>query len=442
VDDNKKSLADEIELFGRHVDSISDVLVGAVFALQEVSKKTCEALRKFEQEKCEVSKGEENVTIKVPTEHFNRWTKLRQQFEHYELAKSLLPRSLHVTLVSQYDAYLGRLLRYIFMNKPEVLNGSDRKITFEQLTQFSSIEEGREFVIEKEIESVLRTSHIDQFKWMEKAFDITLTKNLSSWPNFIELTERRNLFVHTDGVVSNQYLTVCKVNKCKLDDSITEGSILWVPQKYFESSCECIYEIGIKLGHVLWRKLFPDQRKAADSALTKITYDLIDIGKYQLACNVLDFVCEELKKFSNESYQLVLIVNRAQSYKWNGDEDRCNKIMRAVDWTAKGDEFKLADAVLSADWDRATWIMKRIGTEGPVSKQDYRDWPLFRELRKETCFLETFQEIFGEEFSVKTEIKQGIVEPANCETSGGELEELEAMKGLQPAAADGQAAAP
>ena len=92
MDDNKKSLADEIELLGRHVDSISDVLVGAVFALQEVSKKTCEALLKFEQEKCEVSKGEENVTVKVPTEHFNRWKKLRRQFEHYELAKSLLPR--------------------------------------------------------------------------------------------------------------------------------------------------------------------------------------------------------------------------------------------------------------------------------------------------------------------------------------------------------------
>ncbi len=229
----KRTIADEIELFGKHVDSISDVLIGAVFGLQEISKKACETLEKFEQEKCEVSREGENTFIMVSPENHNRWKKLRRRFEHFEHAKSLLPRSLHVTLVSQYDAYLGRLLRYIFLNKPEILNGSERKLTFEQLTQFSAIEEVREYVIEKEIESILRTSHIDQFRWMEKTFNLTLTKDLNSWPAYIELTERRNLFVHTDGVVSSQYLTVCKQNKCTIDESIAEGTSLGVPQKYF-----------------------------------------------------------------------------------------------------------------------------------------------------------------------------------------------------------------
>jgi len=432
VEENKKSIADEIELFGKHIDSISDVLVGTVFALHEISKKTCETLIKFEQEKCKIIDEGESASLIVPPENFARWKILRRQFEHFDHAKNLLPRSLHVTLVSQYDAYLGRLLRYIFLNKPEVLNSSERKITFEQLMNFTSIDEAREHVIEKEIETVLRSSHIDQFKWMEKAFNVTLTKDLRSWPSFIELTERRNLFVHTDGVVSSQYLSVCKLHKCQLEETVTEGSMLGVPQVYFESSYECIYETGIKLGHVLWRKLFPEHRKAADSALTKTTYDLIDSGKYKLACKILDFACDDLKKFSNESYQLVLIVNRAQAYKWNEDEERCKKIMRAVDWSAKGDEFKLADAVLSADWDRSARIMKRIGTDGPVTKQDYRDWPLFKEWRKESQFLDAFKRIFGEEFSVKAEVKKELLDASTCDAIDREFSELETEAQIPP----------
>ncbi len=172
--------------------------------------------------------------------------------------------------------------------------------------------------------------------------------------------------------------------------------------------------------------------------MIKTTYDLIENGKFLLACKILDFACEELKKYANESCQLVLIVNRAQAYKWFGDEDRCKKIMRAVDWSAKGDEFKLSDAVLSAEWEDAARIMKRIGTDGPVSKQDYHDWPLFRDWRKETRFLETYQEIYGEEFSVKAEIRQGIAGTATCESTAVELVEPEETPTLQQSATDGR----
>jgi hypothetical protein len=241
---------------------------------------------------------------------------------------------------------------------------------------------------------------------MERTFDLQLTKDLESWPAFVEITERRNLFVHTDGVISSQYMAVCKLHKCQLDESTKEGEQLGVPQAYFEAAHHCIYEIGVKLGHVLWRKLFPDEREQADSNFVRLTYDLVDNGKYELAIRLLDFACNDFKKFSNEAYQLTLVVNRAQAYKWKGDEERCKKIMRAIDWSAKSDQFRLADAVLAEDWPRAGMVMKRIGRDGLVDQTGYRDWPLFRNLRKQEVFLTTYEEVFGEAFAAKSEVKK------------------------------------
>lgn len=396
----------EIDLFCKHVDAIGDVLVLMILAVQEITKKSKEKLTQFENEKCEVSDEGDERTVKIPNNHFRDWKRLAKTFEHFSLSRVLLPRSLLVSLISQYDAYLGRILRTAFIRKPEILNASERKISFDELNQFSSIETAREFILEKEVEEILRSSHAEQFKWMENAFSIPLKKDLASWPAFIELTERRNLFVHTDGVVSSQYIAVCKLHKCKLEDDVKEGERLDVPQDYFTAAHHCIYEIGVKLGHVLWRKLLPDERMAADNHFVRVTYELIENGKLDLALRLLDFGCSEFKKFSNEGVQLMLTVNRAQAYKWKGDDERCKQIMRAVDWSAKSDQFRLGDAVLAEDWPRSAMMMRRIGKDGAVDQNDYRYWPLFREFRKQQAFLDAYEEIFGMPFPKRSEVKK------------------------------------
>jgi hypothetical protein len=412
----------EISLFTKHLEAIGDVLVGTVMAIQRVTKDSHEKLFKFEEERCDVELDGKNRRVKVPNTQYRQWKRLSRSYEHFELARMLMPRSLLVSLVSQYDAYLGRLLRVVFLQKPDILNGSDKKLSFESLNSFSSIDEAKEYILEKEIESILRSSHSEQFRWMEKTFEIPLKKGLESWPRFMEITERRNLFVHTDGVVSSQYISVCSQNKCILEENITEGKILNVPQEYFEEAHATIYEIGVKLGHVLWRKLLPEDRENADTHLTNLSFDLIDRGKYALAIRILDFACEEIKKFSNELHQLTFIVNRAQAYKWNGDHNRCSQIMKSVDWTAKGDQFRLADAVLSENWEFAAQVMRRIGRSDSVDQTAYRDWPLFSDWRKQDDFLKAYAEIFGEEFSRGTEVKQ-LAAPQSPEALDETLDE-------------------
>jgi len=76
--------------------------------------------------------------------------------------------------------------------------------------KFASISETRDALIGREIEAVIRSSHQEQFLWMEDKFSIKLREGLSAWPHFIEICERRNLLTHTGGIVSTKYMLTCK----------------------------------------------------------------------------------------------------------------------------------------------------------------------------------------------------------------------------------------
>lgn len=308
-----------------------------------------------------------------------------------------MPEAFIVALVSQYDAFLGGIVRALMNGRPEVTNDSAISVPFSQLVTFESIEAARETIILSEVEQLLRKSHAEQLSWIEKKFGVALnTADVPEWPVFIELTERRNLFVHTRGAVSRQYIDVCGRNGVEIESDIMVGEKLYVSPEYFQRAQRCVLVLGVMLGHVLWRKLFPEQREAADRHVNNLGYDLLVERHYKVAARLMDFACA-LKKFESEELRRLMVVNRAQAYKWLGDDRKCAKIMSEEDWSASDDSFRLADAVLRDDIDESTRIMKRLGTDHDyIKKQTYRDWPLFRKIRPNEKFRITYEEIFGE----------------------------------------------
>lgn len=350
-------------------------------------------------EKVDDAEEEGKVQLLIPIDFFRRFVKLDEQLSDSFLALKMLPVNFVVSLVSQYDAYLGKLIRQIFEVRPELLNSSEKTFKFSDLASFENITEAKEYIIEKEIESVLRESHIKHFHWLENKLDMPLRKDLPSFLDFIEITERRNLFVHTNGEVSRQYLNVCKTNCPKLVKNINVGDKLNADADYLVKSQEIILEIGIKLGHVIWRKLMPDDLKNADAHLIEICYDFLQSGDFKLAQNLLHFSTKILKKHSSDEVLLMQVINYALSYYLMGDKKRCKQILDSKDWSASNDKFLLAVEVLKENFSEAKQIMYSIGSNhSHITKEAYREWPLFNAFRGSDDFLETFEEIFNEEF--------------------------------------------
>jgi hypothetical protein len=386
------------ERFIQDIDTLQSTIPLALAAIETADKSAKAEYETFLRDHSRGTGAPGEIDPPIAPAHMMQYSKLAKRAGNTGLAHTKTLRAFVVSLVSQFDSLLGRLIRACFYLRPEKLDTVEKSIPFSQLMDFGSIDDAKEFVIESEIESVLRKSHSDQFKWLENKFDIKLREDLAVWATFVELTERRNLFVHTDGKVSNQYLSVCKQHGVDTM-GIAAGTECPVNLSYFETGCACIFEIGVKLAQVLWRKHQPDALEEADTALDAVCKDLLSDEKWAVAKALLDFAVTVLKKHSSDEMRKTFIINQAQAYKWSGDEAKAKAILTGVDWSACSDKFKLSRAVLSHDFQTAAVLMRKIGAGGDFNRDDYVLSPLFGEFRQSAEFLLAFEEIFGESYS-------------------------------------------
>lgn len=420
------TFGETIGSFIKHIEAQADIvpLVMELLSVKMVqeSKQVDEYIKKNGiKEKQETTEEESDETkLLIPADKFKGFVELTEVVDTTVLAYNLMPVNFVVAFVSQLDAYIGSLIRTMFLIKPEMLNSSEKNMLFSDLINFKSIEEAREFIIEKEVESVLRDSHQKQFKWLENKLGITLRKDLPSYSDFIEITERRNLFVHCNGSISAQYIEICKDNQVKDIENVTIGTKLYATPSYFSKCYSVLFEIGVKLGQVIWRKLQPDDIENADKHLNNVCYDLLIKGHNKLALNLLTFATDILKKHHDQEMICMLTINKGLAYYLSDKKEECKKVLAKHDWSATSDKFKLAISVLNEEYEKAIGIMKSIGDKNDhVTKDAYREWPLFSQFRKTDEFKEIYKEIFGEELVYE--------DPRRCNLENI-LEELKQLK--------------
>ncbi len=348
--------------------------------------------------KIETEETDDHIVHTIPLEKSTRYLKLKKRSESWDVAYHQAPRSILVSLVSAYDSFLSELIKALFYLKPEVLHSSERTLTFSELTGFESIEAAREHVLAKEVESVIRDSHIKQFDWLEKRFDIILRKGLDRWPIFVELTERRNLYVHCDGIVSAQYLELCQKHDVPLGDA-TIGSRLSIDPAYLKTAYECLFELGLKLAHVLWRKLDKDALSASESELINIGFDLLVDKDYDLTIDILDFFVFKVPKHSSSLNRRINLINLCIAYHHSNNQVKCLDILNNEDWSDCDPKFTLANYVLRNQYGEASTLMRSFGPnyEG-ISRHSYETWPLFSKFRRSDEFRSTYRELFGDGF--------------------------------------------
>lgn len=357
-----------------------------------------------------VSKGADGtVTTTIPARKEKEYQHLRRKLNRSQESSKLLLRSYIVSMVSQFDAFIASLLRNIYAINPDKLKQSDHKLTFAELQGFSSIEEAREHIIDSKIENILRDSHQEQFKEIGSSIGVEKLNKFANWSTFVEITQRRNLFVHSNGIVSNQYLNVCKTEGVDLKDT-KKGDQLEVDRDYFLKAFNVFYEVAIKLSQMTLRILLLKKDKTAlgdiDKCIITNIYDLITEERYDVAIELSNFALDEKFKH-NDKDRIYLTLNRAQAYKWSGDDAKCQSLLSEADTSAWSSELKCPKYALEGKLDKVCEIMQSTGQNGEILKaEQYRNWPIFKEVRNEPKYRETFKAVFGEE--LEPEAKEDV----------------------------------
>ena len=194
------------------IQALKETMIMAQVLNEKILEDRDKEIKDFIKTKCKIleKRSEDDFSYEIPDSVYTLHSEKKKEINKFTVACSIFPRMFVVTLVCQYDAIIGNLIRLVLTNKPEILNGSEKTISFKQLTEYHSMEEAKEAIIAKEIETILRDSHDDQLKWFENKLGIKLHEDKELIAKFIEITERRNLFTHTNGVVNDSYISNCK----------------------------------------------------------------------------------------------------------------------------------------------------------------------------------------------------------------------------------------
>jgi hypothetical protein len=311
----------------------------------------------------------------------------------------VLARSLFMQLFCEFDAFLGSLLKCVYLNNTNLLKGITREISLSDILAYENLDAVKRAMLEKEIETFRRDSYIEQFGQLEKKFGIAFRK-FPEWSEFVELGQRRNIFVHNDGMVSDQYLIVCEREGLIFTKRPSIGDVLHVDIAYFGRALRVMSKVGYMLTHTLWSKLFPKELEAMHDSLNECVYTALEDKRWKLAAELGDFaLTNPMTKGCTEVNVRIRVVNAAIAFKFGGDEHRSSRLLRSYDWSASYRDFKLANLVLEDNFDEAIKVMESIGKSGEIIRQhSYHTWPLFHKFRERSEFYMTYERIYNEPY--------------------------------------------
>jgi hypothetical protein len=408
-------LLQDFEAFTTHVRSLSTSLDMSMRVLDSTHDKVHHDFTEFAAKYCESGLKDGRKYYRPKSHDYCKaFGEVSDALDNSHIAGRVVPETFLVSLVSQYDAFIRSFTRDLLMLNRNTLRGCQAELKVSDLLTFASIDDAYRYVVEREIDQMMRGSHADQFDYFKQAFDLDW-KHDSLWQKFVEVTERRNLFVHTNGYVTQQYLRVCKQHNVMLESTLKEGDKLSAGPKYFSRAADALLELATKVSQILWRKQVPTERASADRTFGEFTFELLATGRYELVLSLLNFATTTLRnKISDENYLLTFTVNTAIAYKEIEDHKRMAECLASTDWKQKNSKFRLAEAVLNERYHAAAELMKAVGKDMPAA--DYRHWPLFRDFIKTKEFQTAYEQVFGEPFSTELPNPHQDAGAGSCKT--------------------------
>lgn len=307
-----------------------------------------------------------------------------------------------VAVVARFDQFMRQLLTVYFREDLNRLKSSKRNFSWLEILEENSRETVVYNMLEERIENIMRKkSHPQQVRFIDQKLGLGVEEEFSGWDEFIEISQRRHLFVHTGGTVTAQYIK--NYQEFGVDmGNVSEGDELHVSDEYFENAFYRFFDLGLRLGQKVYRELFDSQEelKFADYILNNLGYRLLKAEDWELAEFVFDYatqIPDDLISKESE-YKYMFIVNLCIARKHNGKE--IEDILGNYSWAPLHPKFKLARLTLLEEYDKAADLMVSSVAKEEIPKEYFEEWPLFYDFRKTDQFKEAYKEVFNESYKV------------------------------------------
>jgi hypothetical protein len=305
----------------------------------------------------------------------------------------LLHKSAFVMLISYFDFLISDLIHYFYQKYPESLSGKELSIKLNELKLCDNLTEAIDYIVNKEVDIVLYDNLEKQKTYFKNYLKINIKENIIHWDIINEAIERRNIIVHNNSKINKRYLKSVDLSVIsKKTKDLKEGKEIGINEDYFTIVFDEILIAGIILIQSCWRKWGKDDVDYVDHRLIKDMYDALSKEKWTVA-ERLGLFAKECKVF-NERNRLLLNINYCQSLKWQNKKEELRKELEKFDTSIIGPEYMLSLCALKSDRNNFYKNIEGAIIVGKVEKDDFMEWPLFRELRKDPDFEERIKSAF------------------------------------------------
>ena len=324
----------------------------------------------------------------------------REQVRRIDNGTAAMPASTLMSMVAAFDSIIADLVGVLLKARREKLNVGERTVSLAEVLASSSVDEILDRFVTNEVYELLRGSHDDQVKFIEKNFDIEIRTDWRGWADFIEVFERRNLLAHGEAKFTARYAEICRRHGKSINIR-KPGETIELRRQYLRHAADTLLEFGVLLAFSLWRKHFKDEEEEAFSALNQVAYQFVVEDRLSVAINILRYATGIKTTNCSDFTRRMMIVNLANAWRKMKKPEDAEKVLSSVDWSATSNYFQICVAAVRDDLEGVVSRMESVkakvpGEDQKISSEAFRDWPVFDKVRNEDRFRAEFERIFKE----------------------------------------------
>lgn len=334
---------------------------------------------------------EENGKLQIPLRKYRHYKLLSEAVSQDEKMIEMCPKFTISHLVQIYDIFLTRFLTEILLVYPGVESVCDKALKMEHHKDAKTLEDVKLAYIKMQVEELMRDSHINQIKWIDKKLKTDLEK-FPFLKDFVFLTELRNIIIHNDGIING----IFKSNLKKFGIDVSGYKLnarLSISYDIMQRSFSCIIAFIVFIYASLCRKILKKEDALCSVINDSIIYEYLCEHKYKRVHLLATLLLESDIKLPKETEDTIK-VNLAIAYK-KSNNDKYKNIASGLE--SEECDIQLAKAVLLDDYETAVKLFKDLGCGAKFYRGSF-EWPLFDGFRDMEEFKQAFKEIFGEDF--------------------------------------------
>lgn len=343
-----------------------------------------------------------SIKFKLEGDGNKKFSEAMKVFKADQHRKTALYCNSLISLVSSVEWFLAQLIHKHYKENPGIVGSKEKQFSLEELASFETVDDARNYLIEKTVESVLRGSIQDWIEFLSSKLKLSMGYLNEHKDCLIEVTQRRNLLVHNGGVVNRIYLSNLPSS---YKDIPKIGDNIHISSEYLNNAISTFERCFLLIAAELWKKVGANNEDRG-KLLINLSYEHLVSERYEVAESVSFFAAND--KSLQESDRLYAKINYWIAKKYGGDFESIKQEIIDEDFSAKSRLFLLAKKVLLSDFEGASSDIKYLlDHDENFTLEEVKLWPLFKEFRE--------QEFYNELTSGYEEVQEENLEMENSD---------------------------